>query len=555
MRVLILTSVKSLQTHVSSIQEKQNTDKLCLKLEELSKRIEEQGSGYSDVVPRMIEIDVYMMLARIQTTDYNLFNQLTIYFKRLVNYTLQEDCVNYFHQIGETLGYYLHGFTKYPLLVAFQLPYLNRLVANTIKICNKYPVILQFWLLPECNSSFGNLFQSLPNNSRLPLYQIIKNFLIVDSPLDQKENVIELISLTKMSPCLDEWFSQNKDLVYLLSNKCSTIIVQMENLDPRFHNVTEFAKYFKMFCLIVENCTPTIAHLYYKIFETQILNVVLLNKTGHNQFVFSVLQTIADITTTNKTILRVFDNEYFTNWIRFIFEERENLRNLFILLNALFSKHEDILVKLVTTKSKPEDEAYSIEELRLKAMKICKGGTTAISSFMVTTLKYQFKDMEMYSISTSAPIIKGYLHVLPEYFQNTPAMNEALNTISSILMLKLNFLDSKYTQIVIEFLFESYFNLRLLLEDYMLYRFDSIELKNHQIYQDCFKQYHKSSEPQLNDDNTINNTLKDINYLMLEQNLQLFETFTIQLYVYCKLKHIAHNWAMEIPDYSVLLLR
>ena len=54
-------------------------------------------------------------------------------------------------------------------------------------------------------------------------------------------------------------------------------------------------------------------------------------------------------------------------------------------------------------------------------------------------------------------------------------MNEALNTLSSILMLKLNFFDNKDTRIVIEFLFDSYFNLRLLLEDYMLYRFDSID--------------------------------------------------------------------------------
>ena len=84
MRFHLLTPVKSLQKHVSSIQEKQNTDKLCLKLEELSKRIEEQESGYNDVVLRMIETNVYMMLATIQTTDYNLFNQLTIYFKSLL---------------------------------------------------------------------------------------------------------------------------------------------------------------------------------------------------------------------------------------------------------------------------------------------------------------------------------------------------------------------------------------------------------------------------------------------------------------------------------------
>ena len=101
MRFHLLTPVKSLQKHVSSIQEKQNTDKLCLKLEELSKRIEEQESGYNDVVLRMIETNVYMMLATIQTTDYNLFNQLTIYFKKLITYTLQEDCLYTVNQVGE----------------------------------------------------------------------------------------------------------------------------------------------------------------------------------------------------------------------------------------------------------------------------------------------------------------------------------------------------------------------------------------------------------------------------------------------------------------------
>ena len=86
----------------------------------------------------------------------------------------------------------------------------------------------------------------------------------------------------------------------------------MENLDSRFHNVTEFAKYFKMFCLIVENCTPQIAQTYYNFFETQVLNVVLHNEIRHqHQLAFSVLQTIAEITTI-KTMERVFDNECFT---------------------------------------------------------------------------------------------------------------------------------------------------------------------------------------------------------------------------------------------------
>ena len=49
----------------------------------------------------------------------------------------------------------------------------------------------------------------------------------------------------------------------------------------------------------------------------------------------------------------------------------------------------------------------------------------------------------MYSINTITPITKVYLQVLLEYFQNTPAMNEALNTLSSILMLKLTFFDNK----------------------------------------------------------------------------------------------------------------
>ena len=86
---------------------------------------------------------------------------------------------------------------------------------------------------------------------------------------------------------------------------------------------------------------------------------------------FSVLQTIAEITTI-KTMERVFDNECFTSWIKIVFEEVENLPNLFISLSNLFSKHEEILVKLMATKIKPSDEPYSIEDLRLKAMKVCK---------------------------------------------------------------------------------------------------------------------------------------------------------------------------------------
>ena len=207
MRFHLLTPVKSLK-HVS-IQEKQNTDKLCLKLEELSKRIEEQESGYNDVVLRMLETNVYMMLATIQTTDYNLFNQLTIYFKKLVTYTLQEDCLYTVNQVGEIFGCHLHGFTKYPLLVAFQLPYINRLIANIIRICKISNYITDL-ILPDGDSKLATLFQSLPNNTRLPMYQIIKNFLVVDSPLDQTENVVELISLTKVSNCLDNWFYRIK---------------------------------------------------------------------------------------------------------------------------------------------------------------------------------------------------------------------------------------------------------------------------------------------------------------------------------------------------------
>ena len=77
-----------------------------------------------------------------------------------------------------------------------------------------------------------------------------------------------------------------------------------------------------------------------------------------------------------------------------------------------------------------------------------------------------------------------------------------LNTLSHFDACLISF-DNKDTRIVIEFLFDSYFNLRLLLEDYMLYRFDSIELQNHRSSR-LLQTYHKSSDQQqLNEDNTI----------------------------------------------------
>ena len=142
--------------NISPLFEKLKVDTLSNKLDEFLKLL--QNGGYPDrlVIPRMIECNIYYQLAEISPLDYGLFKPLTIYFKKLISYAINEHNIPPIYELAEILGRYLYGFIKYNSLVGYQQVYLNKLVSDILKILNKYPEFLKIWILCENDSKFGH---------------------------------------------------------------------------------------------------------------------------------------------------------------------------------------------------------------------------------------------------------------------------------------------------------------------------------------------------------------------------------------------------------------
>ncbi|RCK59152.1 hypothetical protein Cantr_07960 [Candida viswanathii] len=420
------------------------------------------------VIPRMIECNVYYQLAEISPLDYGLFKPLTGYFKKLIFYAINEHNIPPIYELAEILGRYLYGFTKYNSLVGYQQVYLNRLVSDILKILNKYPEFVQIWLLSEHESNFAQFVSKIPQNGRLPLFLIIKNFLVYDEAgeFNQEEHIVELFKLTRRSLSFSDWCQDSCNIMPVIIDTCVPIVNQIS-----FRHNEEFAKYFRIFCSIVESSNPKTGNLYYSLYEQQVINIILVNETC-DYLTFSILEQIIRSPTID-VLEKLFANTYMLAWVKDRLHDQEVLD----VLTLLFRRHDKVLIRMLSNNKKSKFAPYSVTELGTQVMRITERDHTYISTIMAPTVR-DMSEVTMFTFSTRTGISKVYLSLLLNYFQNQPTLNNFLNEFSSVVFLKLCFLNNQHARSIIEFLYNHYFEFLRLLQKHEKYKYDSLESRN-----------------------------------------------------------------------------
>lgn len=488
----------------------------------------------------MIECNVYYKLAEISPLDYGLFKPLTTYFKKLISYTINEQNIPPIYDLAETLGRYLYGFTNYNSLVGYQQVYLNKLVSDILKILNKYPEFLQIWMLCENDSKFARFLCKIPKSGRLPLFLIIKNFLIYDQmeEFNQERNIIDLFSLTRRSPSFAEWCQESCNIIMVIIETCIPIVNQV-----LYHHNDKFSKNFCIFCSIVESCDFKTGSIYYSQFEQQVVNIILVNDSC-DYLTFSILESII-CSPTIDVLEKLFANTYMLSWIK----DRLHDQELLHVLTLLFSKHDKVLIRMLSNCKSSKFAPYPITELGTQVMRITENDVNFVTCIMTPMIR-DINQVTMYTLSTRSSISKVYLILILNYFHNHPTFNNFLNEFSCVVFSKLSFYNNEHARAIIEFLYINYFEFLRMLRKHEKYKYDSMESKNLHTNKAYFQRYHELFQEihgaVINNDAASTDgagySQPDyIDYANLEYNLQLFKKFMSQLYVHSKLKHIVYN--------------
>lgn len=519
--------------NISPLFEKLKVDTLSNKLDEFLKLL--QNGGYPDrlVIPRMIECNIYYQLAEISPLDYGLFKPLTIYFKKLISYAINEHNIPPIYELAEILGRYLYGFIKYNSLVGYQQVYLNKLVSDILKILNKYPEFLKIWILCENDSKFAQFVSGLPKNGRLPLYLIIKNFLVYDElgEFNQERNIIELFKLTRRSSSFADWCQESCNIISVIIDTCIPIINQV-----LYRHSDEFSRYFRVFCTIVENCNLKTGDFYYAQFEQQVINIILVNESC-DYLTISMLECLICLPTID-VVEKLFANTYMLTWIK----DRLHDQELLHILTLLFSNHDRVLIRMMSNSKKCKYAPYSVTNLGTQVMRITNNDTNFITTIMVPMVG-EMKKVTMYTFSIRSGISKVYLTLLLNYFHNLLIFNNFLNEFSNIVFLKLGVLNNEHARMVVDFLYTNYFEFLRMFQKHEKYKYDSTESKNLHINKTYYQRRHdllQEINGLLNEDDN-DDDYSYIDYSNIENNLQLFKVFVSQLYVHSKFKHIVYK--------------
>lgn len=94
----------------------------------------------------MLQHEFIIRLSTVICNDKQLFELTTYFVRTLIAYIKTNDCLAHLSMIATILTNYLNTFTTHNALAPYQLPYVNRLVGEVLKICDTYVEILSIWL-------------------------------------------------------------------------------------------------------------------------------------------------------------------------------------------------------------------------------------------------------------------------------------------------------------------------------------------------------------------------------------------------------------------------
>ncbi|RLV90912.1 hypothetical protein JA1_004217 [Spathaspora sp. JA1] len=509
--------------------------------------------NYESLLPQLIETNFYSSLARLQVSEMNnqLFNHQTVLFKKLISSILTDNSrfSQYPNKISEILGVYLLNFVNHNNLLEYQIIYLNRLVLNILKICSKNPSIFHYWL--DINSSNSN-FTSYSTSKQLPLFSIIYNFLKYDKEYDQSGNLIKLMKLTHESPILNSWFYNHETLQEFFEGQFISLynkaLQSPQRCDPQIKD--SLTGYLDMFNKIIEASSSQLSNLYIQCFEENFLNSILdgiLNSTLVS-FMFIVLTTFSNNKSCSILLDRILSSKNFTRFLERIIEIEYEVTTLLAILHELFLSHEFTILKTISgdqgfqAHNYPNVSHDSIRNIEMKTIAVLQDSINDIDMAMVNFVNYNMHSSSLYWFNSNMVFPKFYLSLFLDYFRNYPKLNVVLNEFSSTIFLKVNVLGNQKFKTIVDYLYVSYTKYLELVKQHEKYKYDTFEINKLRL--------NKYFTPRVN----LLNQLEFENYqaseelidfVNLQENLQLFKKFLIDLYINTKFKYIEYDHAMS----------
>ena len=403
---------------VSKLSDLNRIDELSLDSESSKGRNRE---GKYQYVYSMIHHGFYYHLAKVETNELALFNQISHFMKLLVEYAVdlkdfksEVDIDTETRLISEIIGYHLFTFEQVGLIAGYTVPYLNRLLTNILVFCRQYPFqVFQTWLpftnsgpspalldmssatgfpasfpistssnSPPC-TSFASFVSTKTHTKKLPVCNILQQLWSQNSmqyELVAYKNWIALVDLSRVSTLLNNYLNDRGDIIVHLLNIYFTNLLQQLN-STKFNTYNTQHLMTKLLLPTFESCSSILHNLYFdQLFIKRFENAINTYCTQTDIVVFAILEAFRT-SNTPKTLRLFLSNEALKNYMIYQFEKRNlNLIKLLLYLLVFVKRHDTSIVDLIGIEDHFIDQSpQALFQLTTQTKAIAQHKTNAIA--------------------------------------------------------------------------------------------------------------------------------------------------------------------------------
>ncbi|KAI5966730.1 uncharacterized protein KGF55_000139 [Candida pseudojiufengensis] len=549
----------------SSLAEvEESTNELIKKLKNLK---ELQSSKIYKFKPlstivQMCSIEFLNKISVVQCNNKQLFDLIDFFIQNLIEYLkslLQEDeneNENEFDLLIINSSFvvfdnYLNNFLIYNDLKNYQIPYLNKIITDILKIYHRKIELFNIW--------FERNGKNLKNNAINNLHFIILNLLYNDFEICGSGNYLEFIKLSNLSDIICNYLIEKLELFeYLVDLYFDSIFISdevEEEIEVEKASDDEFEeKMLRTIVLALEFCCEKLFQIYCSTFKSRYEDEKLFEKWDKfNKFLLSILR-IMDQDQTIQVIQKFFEDEtffnfatkHFDNYNKLVSKHYQNIHNKGYKFKIIVDENFVTFINYLVIYLKNNNNSFTFlfgDEEMIDDELIVDSETT-LRSQIITIENIETNDLVakfLYVINNHSIYINSfnfdpekilsynYLKILIQFFQNDPNLNSKIIELSTIIFLKFNMVNNIEFINVINFLYESYLTYLNQFKIYQKFEYDEIEKNKIKITPVIVKLSHVLLEFELNE-------IPELDYTILPINLKLFPQLFTNFYISVKIK-------------------
>lgn len=475
----------------------------------------------------MLQHEFIIRLSTVICNDKQLFELTTYFVRTLIAYIKTNDCLAHLSMIATILTNYLNTFTTHNALAPYQLPYVNRLVGEVLKICDTYVEILSIWLKEIIAKPTTDQGRHHHPVSLLPLQQIIENFLMNDFDTFKTANWEDFIKLSQKSAELTAYlcsqrtgvFDDMMNLYFFPSEEY--LLLHVSVLEPVLSAVIK----------VMEDSSQKLGTHYFGKFINMLKKHLSLSVYNDDSIIF-ILQLLLNLGAV-RTLGRLVDDFSFQLYLNDKFQDHRILEKVLYVLSDVLHRYDQCFLKLLSTKDDTQlssPHSTFLDQIRIKVMRIHGSNAQPVSHRFITLLIDNSASLENYNLDTQSALVSQVFQLLLQYFQNKPSLDAALNQLSLMIFLKFNMLNSATFLEVIHYLIACYEVYHLHLKLFELYQYDTVELLK------IMAQLVTPPNCEILAHYGIVCQAQCINYVTLPMQLDLCRQLITDFYICCKLK-------------------